>query len=159
MVVFAHAKWMKAILRHHTSYMMSSAHCEDILASVYAMIEAKTRNYNKILQLRGKLEMMVQQVSAQPESIEESVTNKEALLIYQDDSSDELNDKLDEMLMPASDTDNDDWNEEGEDGSSEDEDRDVVEVDDEEDDDDMEEDQPVVTNGVGDSDEDDMEDD
>ena len=146
---------MKAILRHHTSYMMSSPHCEDILASVYAMIEAKTRNYNKILQLRGKLDMMVQQVSAQPESLEESVTNKEALLIYHDDSSDELNDKLDEMLMPASDTDNDDWNDEGDDESSEEEDRDVVEVEDDMDDDD----EPVVTNGVGDSDEDDMDDD
>ena len=38
-----------------------------------------------------------------------SQPSKEALLVYQDDSSDELNDKLDEMLLPASDTDNDDW--------------------------------------------------
>lgn len=156
--MFAHAKWMKAILRHHTSFLMSSPHCEDILTSVYAMIEAKTRNYNKILQLRGKLEMMVQQVTSQPESVAESVSAKEALLIYHDDSSDELDDKLDEMLMPASDTDNenDDWNNEEDDNSD---DEDVVEVDDNDEDEMDDDDDKPVTNGVNGSSEDDMDDD
>ena len=57
--------------------------------------------------------------------------SKEALLVYQDDSSDELNDKLDEMLLPASDTDNDDWdtnNDAVEADSSDAEADDVVEV-------------------------------
>ena len=31
------------------------------------IIEARTRNYNKILQLRGKLEMIVKQVNTQDE--------------------------------------------------------------------------------------------
>jgi hypothetical protein len=139
LIVFAHAKWLKAVLQLHTSHLMVSPQCDEILTSLYAMVEVKTRNYNQILHLRGKLDMIVQQVTAQPEVIDEIETNKEALLVYQDD--DELTDKLDDMLMPASDTDNDDWNEAGDDSSDDAED-DIVDVDDE--------DEPMA-NGDGDS--------
>ena len=44
---------------------MSSPECEEILASMNTVIEGRTRNYAKILQLRGKLEMMVKQVQDQ----------------------------------------------------------------------------------------------
>merc|ERR1712025_142005 len=84
--------------------------------------------------------------------------SKEALLVYQDDSSDELNDKLDEMLLPASDTDNDDWDTNNgavEADSSDAEADDVVEVLDEDDSDDNdnleESDQELVqVNGIND---------
>ena len=64
-----------------------------------------------------------------------SQPSKEALLVYHDDSSDELNDKLDEMLLPASDTDNDDWDNQNEaaEAESSDEAEDVVEVEDSDD--------------------------
>ena len=52
LVAFAHAKWMRALLQFHTSYLMSSPQCEEIMSSIYAMIETKTKNYQKILQLR-----------------------------------------------------------------------------------------------------------
>merc|ERR1712062_307831 len=101
--------------------------------------------------LKGKLDIMTHQITAQPEAPEELETNKEALLVYQDeDSSDELNEHLDDMLMPASDTDNDndDWNDDQEGDSSEEdeeEDNDVVDVD-------SEDDEPMA-NGVNSSDE------
>merc|ERR1719193_1077106 len=92
---------------------MSSPECEEIMSSMNTIIEARTRNYSKILQLKGKLDMIVKQINTQDEDYrfqpESNQASKEALLVYQDDSSDELNDKLDEMLLPASDTDNDDW--------------------------------------------------
>ena len=121
---------------------MSSPECEEILASMNAIIDARTKNYNKILQLRGKLEMMVHQVTAQPEDEESTVLedqiNKEALLVYQDDDDDD-DLQLDDMLMPASDTDNDDWDGDQNGGEDSDEDQesgdeDVVEIDDESDD-------------------------
>jgi len=91
-----------------------------------------------------------------------SQPSKEALLVYQDDSSDELNDKLDEMLLPASDTDNDDWDttEVPEAESSGDEGaEDVVEVEDDSDNagDLQDSDQDVQVNGVNDEDSSDME--
>merc|ERR1719245_2701559 len=100
---------MKAILQFHTSYVMSSPKCEELMSSIYSMIESKTKNYNKILQLRGKLDLMVQQMNTEPETDEQvPEASKEALLVYHDDS-DELNEGLDEILLPVSDTDNEDW--------------------------------------------------
>jgi len=161
-LVFSHGKWLKAVLQHHTSYIMSSPECEEILTSMNTIIEARTRNYSKILQLKGKLDMIVKQINTQDEDDrfqpELNQASKEALLVYQDDSSDELNDKLDEMLLPASDTDNDDWDTNNgavEADSSDAEADDVVEVLDEDDSDDNdnleESDQELVqVNGIND---------
>ena len=55
--------------------------------------------------MRGKLEMIVKTFFSEHFQPDLSQPNKEALLVYHDDSSDELNDKLDEMLLPASNTD------------------------------------------------------
>ena len=118
---------------------MTSPECEKILASMNSIIETRTKNYSRILQLRGKLEMMVQQASSQPEDLSETLAlpgpSKEALLVYQDDdSSDELAQNLDDMLMPASDTDNEDWDNDEEAGSSDGEEAgNVVELSDDDD--------------------------
>ena len=61
-LVFAHGKWLKTILHHHWAYLVSSPEYEAILASMNATIEAKTRSYDKILQVRGKIEMMLEQI-------------------------------------------------------------------------------------------------
>merc|ERR1712109_380600 len=91
-VVFIHAKWTKAVIQYHSSHLMSSPKCEELLSSLYSLTEARTKNYSKILRLKGKLDIMTHQITAQPEAPEELETNKEALLVYQDeDSSDELN--------------------------------------------------------------------
>ena len=42
-----------------------------------------------------------------------NVAGKEALLVYQDDSSDEMEDVMNDLLVPASDTDDDFDEEEG----------------------------------------------
>ena len=86
--------------------------------------------------MRGKLEMIVKTFFSEHFQPDLSQPSKEALLVYHDDSSDELNDKLDEMLLPASDTDNDDWDNQNEaaEAESSDEAEDVVEVEDDSDD-------------------------
>ena len=65
-LVFAHGKWLKIILHHHSAYLVSSPEYESILASMNATIEAKTRSYDKILQVRGKIEMMLEQIRKNP---------------------------------------------------------------------------------------------
>ena len=65
-LVFAHGKWLKIILHHHSAYLISSPEYEAILASMNATIEAKTRSYDKILQVRGKIEMMLEQIRKSP---------------------------------------------------------------------------------------------
>ena len=80
--VLTHSKWMKSLLQFHTSYLTNSPQCEDIMTSIYAMIENKTKNYQRILQLRGKLDIMVQQMNTEPDLAQESsnANTKEALL-------------------------------------------------------------------------------
>merc|ERR1712038_1442959 len=61
------------------------------------------------LQLKGKLDMMTRQVTAKPDETQiDEIASREALLVYQDDSSDELSEVMDDLLLPASDTD-DNW--------------------------------------------------
>ena len=134
---------------------------------VFSTLESKTKHYNRVLQLRGKLDLIVQQLTADPEeeTAEPREVEKEAMLVYQvdtvdrtkscltdvnfdvwfwfqdDDSSDDLTEKLDDMLMPASDTDNDDWGQDMDevDGSNSEDDGDAASSSD---------DEPMMANGV-----------
>eukprot|EP00090_Calanus_glacialis_P015613 TRINITY_DN2460_c0_g1_i2.p1 TRINITY_DN2460_c0_g1~~TRINITY_DN2460_c0_g1_i2.p1 ORF type:complete len:606 (-),score=281.26 TRINITY_DN2460_c0_g1_i2:53-1870(-) len=109
MVNASHAKWLKAVLTIHTGYLVSVPDCQDLLSPVYALLETRTRHYNQVLQLRGKLELLTRQaMDRQGDTVVD--TEKQALLVYQDESSDELEDVIDDLLVPGSDTD-DDWEE------------------------------------------------
>ena len=81
------------------------------------------------------------------------------IAVYQDDSSDELSDVLDELLLPASDNE-DNWELEGDDDDDdEEEDSDSVDEDEKEDggEDTSEEEDQMMVNGVnGDSGDEDM---
>merc|ERR1711872_837465 len=110
MVNASHAKWLKAVLSVHTGYLVSVPDCQQLLSPVYAMLETRTQHYSQVLQLRGKLEMLNSQ--AQHRQGDTTVdTEKQALLVYQDESSDELEDVIDDLLVPGSETDEDDWEE------------------------------------------------
>ena len=120
------------MLQHHTAQVMISPECEKVLTSMRSIIETCTKNYFEILQLRGKLEMMIGQSTAQSESQTEDLafpcSSKEALLVYQDDeSSNESPQSPEDMIIhETSDTDNDDWDNDADDSSSDDYDDDQV---------------------------------
>ena len=177
MVNFAHGKWLQSVLQHHTSYLMSSPHCEDLLGPVVAMLQARTKHYTPLVQLKGKLDIMTKQIRSRKEgdgqpdgagldaSVEaqlgknkilsqgKNLMASSALLVYQDDSSDELSDVLDEVLLPASDTE-EQWPNlsDGDEEEDEDEDEDNSSAEVSEDDDDGDQDEMV--NGDSDSEED-----
>jgi len=109
MVNASHAKWLKAVLTIHTGYLVSVPDCRELLTPLYALLETRTQHYNQVLQLRGKLELLTRQtMDRQGDTVVD--TEKQALLVYQDESSDELEDVIDDLLVPGSDTD-DDWEE------------------------------------------------
>merc|ERR1712062_4717 len=115
----AHSKWLKYTIQIHTGHLMSTPQCEELLGPVYSLIEARTGHYSVALQLKGKLDMMTGQMTAKPENSEkDEATKREALLVYQDDSSDELSEVMDDLLLPASDTD-DNWFQDEEDAEDE----------------------------------------
>jgi len=113
MVNASHAKWLKSVLTIHTGYLVSVPDCQDLLSPVYALLETRTQHYNQVLQLRGKLELLTRQaMDRQGDTVVD--TDKQALLVYQDESSDELEDVIDDLLVPGSGSDlDDDWEEEG----------------------------------------------
>ncbi|TRY63064.1 hypothetical protein TCAL_07148 [Tigriopus californicus] len=144
MVNSSHSKWLKSVLQHHTSFLMSNAHCQELLGPVYAMLEARTRHYASLAQLKGKLDILTKQITMKPEERKSMDVAKEALLSYKDDSSDDQSDIMDELLPPPSDIEdnwkiNNDEEEEDEDSDEDDEEQvngdeeDEVEDDDEED--------------------------
>jgi len=111
MVHSSHAKWLRSVLTLHTGYLVSVPDCQDLLTPVYSLLEARTSHYSQVLQLRGKLELLTKQTEEKVET--EVNTDKDALLVYQDESSDELEDVIDDLLVPESETD-DNWEDDDE---------------------------------------------
>jgi hypothetical protein len=62
MVNQSHAKWLRSVLQHHTSYLMSIPDCEDLLGPVVSMLQSRTKHYAPLMQLKGKLDIMTKQI-------------------------------------------------------------------------------------------------
>ena len=106
------SKWLKCILTVHSGYILSHPDCDAAMSSLHAELETRTRHHGAVFQLAGKLEMLDKQIRQRHEAAADTSGAEEGeqppLLMYQDDSSDELADVIDDLLVPASDTD-DDW--------------------------------------------------
>ena len=59
---------------------MSAPECPELLGPVYAMLEARTKHYGTLLQLKGKLDMMTRQIVAPVDEDNAVLPSKEALL-------------------------------------------------------------------------------
>merc|ERR1711892_70264 len=105
----SYSKWLKAVLTIHTGYLVSLPDCQEFISPLFALLERRTQHSSQVLQLKGKLDLLTRQVrDRQGDTVVD--TEKQALLVYQDESSDELEDVIDDLLVPGSDTD-DDWEE------------------------------------------------
>jgi len=105
------ALWLRSVLTGHAGYLMSLPHSHDILSSLLSQLEPRTKHFSATQQLAGKLEMLDKQVKEKTRAESGVAAPEKSLLSYQDDSSDELEDVIDDLLVPGSDTD-DDWEEE-----------------------------------------------
>ena len=105
------AVWLKSLLESHAGYLMSLPDCQHVLSSLYSLLGPRTSHLNLTHQLAGKLEMLDKQVMQRNRTDHCGDRQEKSLLSYQDDSSDELEDVIDDLLVPGSDTD-DDWEEE-----------------------------------------------
>jgi len=106
----SHAKWLKSVLSIHQGFLVCVPECQDILAPVYALLEARTQNYFQVLQLRGKLDMMMKKNDdKQPDNNLD--IEQEALAVYQDTSSDESDDMMSDLMINDNDQDEEDEDE------------------------------------------------
>ena len=79
---------------------MSVPECRDLLTPLYALLESRTQHYNQVLQLRGKLEQTMDRQG----DMYGGDTEKQALKVYRDEGSDEVEDVFDDLLVPGCDT-------------------------------------------------------
>jgi len=101
----SHAKWLKSVLTIHAGYLVSVPACHGVLSPVYALLEARTHHYPQVLELRGKLEMLTKQKSQKSEEHHIDV-DKEPLIVYEDESSDEGDDIMEDLLIIGNSDDN-----------------------------------------------------
>ena len=107
----SHALWLRSVLTGHAGYLMSLPDSHHILSSLHSLLAPRTRHFAATQQLAGKLEMLDKQIKEKTRSETGGASQEKSLLSYQDDSSDELEDVIDDLLVPGSDTD-DNWEEE-----------------------------------------------
>ena len=105
------AVWLRSVLTGHAGYLTSLPSSHEVLSSLLSLLEPRTRYFTTTMQLAGKLEMIDKQVKEKNRTEISGATHEKSLVSYQDDSSDELEDVIDDLLVPGSDTD-DDWEEE-----------------------------------------------
>jgi len=105
------ALWLRSVLTGHAGYLMSLADSHHVLSSLHALLAPRTKHFATTQKLAGKLEMLDKQIKEKSRSETSGAKQEKSLLSYQDDSSDELEDVIDDLLVPGSDTD-DDWEEE-----------------------------------------------
>ena len=71
---------------------------------MYALLEARTQNYSQVLQLRGKLNMMMKQADDAHTDNNLDV-EQDALAVYIDTSSDESDDMVSDLMINDDDDD------------------------------------------------------
>ena len=102
--------WLKSLLSTHSAYLVSLPESSELLTPLLTTLEEKTRHYSTVFQLTGKQEMMEKQIKQK--NISSDQINSEPLVLYQDDSSDELENVIDDLLVPGSDSGEDGWQDE-----------------------------------------------
>ena len=104
--------WLKCLLTAHSGFILSVPEAEELLTSIQSGLEERMRHLGPVYQLVGKLGMLDKQIREKQETDKDTeVEERGPLLLYQDDSGDELENVIDDLLVPASETDEDDWDE------------------------------------------------
>ncbi|CAF99021.1 unnamed protein product [Tetraodon nigroviridis] len=101
-------RWLKAVLVHHTSYLASLPDLVTQLGLLYYTIESRVKMFHKLTKLHGKLYLLISQVEHERKPTATTV-EREAKLVYEEESSDEDEASGDEGLP---DDDSDNWEEE-----------------------------------------------
>ncbi|XP_038074199.1 WD repeat-containing protein 43-like [Patiria miniata] len=83
------AQWTKVVLRERASYLMTCPELVTKLGQVYEMINTRTHQASRMTRLHGKLDLMLAQIASQKQREEEQERPTKAMLVYEEDSSDE----------------------------------------------------------------------
>ncbi|XP_037071883.1 ESF1 homolog [Pollicipes pollicipes] len=94
---FSGLKWLRAVMERHSSFLLTQSDLDSLLAPVYSSVQVRLRSYPRLLQLRGRLQLIAGQMAARQRQAAEragAAADQPPLLAYQDDSSDDDGDLL-----------------------------------------------------------------
>jgi hypothetical protein len=89
-------KWLKNIFQIHSAYLMACPSSEDLLSPFLSLLRSRETLYPQMCQLKGKLELIKGNISAKEYKSEQP---NEALLVYQDELSDE--EREEDTFLPS----------------------------------------------------------
>jgi len=76
--------WIRSVLMHHTSYLISQSNIAKSLAGLYVTVDNRVSAFPHFLKLSGRLELLLSQINAV-----DVVSNEAPVTVYQDSDSDD----------------------------------------------------------------------
>merc|ERR1711872_261321 len=86
-------KWTQSVILNHSGYLISSpALQKDVLGPLKDVISARSNNYQSVLKLRGKMEMIKRQIERNKEEMQMNM-KQPPLIDFEEDESDDEDEK------------------------------------------------------------------
>ncbi|XP_064600554.1 WD repeat-containing protein 43-like isoform X2 [Liolophura sinensis] len=101
-------KWIKTLLTIHTSYLMTFPELVDKFSGMYEMMTSRVTMFSNLSRLQGKLNLVLSQIKSQDQEGEDTTT-QQALLVYEDNSSDDEGEVALDDLMAIHSESEDNW--------------------------------------------------
>lgn len=93
-------QWVKSVLRIHMSYLSTFPELTDKLSIMYQILDSRLIMYDRISKLKGKLDLLLLQASDIVLHDKSSV-NPEALLVYQEESEEEEDSVIGDLMQTS----------------------------------------------------------
>lgn len=87
--VYPYMKWTKAVISTHTSYLMTCQEASTLLSPLLELLEARTEVFEKVCRLRGRVDLILSQVTARHEDSLRDLPTKPLCVIQEESSDDE----------------------------------------------------------------------
>jgi len=94
---FGYMRWLETLLQNKLSFILTMPELGENLGPIRELLNARTDVFDRLLRLKGRLNFMLSQTSTVVEV--NKMTDKEALLKFQEDTSSDEEGSDDESLM------------------------------------------------------------
>ncbi|KAF9362209.1 WD repeat-containing protein 43 [Mortierella sp. NVP85] len=88
-------EWIKAVLLIHTAYLMTVPDLVKKLSNFYQTLDARVSVFQKLLNLHGRLDLVMSQIEMRQQYEAEDTTNVAATIYVEDDDDDDVEEDLD----------------------------------------------------------------
>jgi len=100
-------EWIKAVLLIHTAYLMTVPDLVKKLSNFYQTLDARVSVFQKLLNLHGRLDLVMSQIEMRQQYEAEDTTNVAATIYVEDDDEDDVEEEDLDLDMEDDDEDDD----------------------------------------------------